>query len=51
MSAIHNHHHEEDRNDRRAPAGGAAAAAPVGGVLAGPLAPTSISTRWALVNM
>jgi hypothetical protein len=34
----------------RAPAGGAAAAAPEGGALAGPSAPTSTSTRWALVT-
>jgi hypothetical protein len=33
-----------------APPGGAAAAAPEGGALAGPLAPTSTSTRWALVT-
>jgi hypothetical protein len=33
----------------KAPAGGAAAAAPERGALAGPLAPTSTSTRWALV--
>jgi hypothetical protein len=35
---------------RRAPAGGAAAAAPEGGALACPSAPTSTSTRWALVT-
>jgi hypothetical protein len=33
-----------------APAGCAAAAAPEGGALAGPSAPTSTSTRWALVT-
>jgi hypothetical protein len=33
-----------------APAGDAAAAAPERGALAGPSAPTSISTRWALVT-
>ena len=33
-----------------APAGGAAAAAPEGGALVGPSAPTSTSTRWALVT-
>jgi hypothetical protein len=32
-----------------APAGGAAAAAPERGALAGPSAPTSTSTRWAMV--
>jgi hypothetical protein len=35
----------------QAPAGGAAAGAPEGGALAGPSAPTSTSTRWALVTM
>jgi hypothetical protein len=35
---------------RGAPAGGAAAAAPKGGALARPSAPTSTSTRWALVT-
>jgi hypothetical protein len=34
-----------------APAGGASAAAPERGALAGPSAPTSNSTRWALVNL
>jgi hypothetical protein len=34
----------------QAPAGGAAAAAPEGCALAGPSAPTSTSTRWALVT-
>jgi hypothetical protein len=34
-----------------APAGGAAAAAPERGALGGPSAPTSTSTRWALVTM
>jgi hypothetical protein len=34
----------------RAPAGGAAAAAPEGIALACPSAPTSTSTRWALVT-
>jgi hypothetical protein len=34
-----------------APAGGAAAAALEGGALVGPSAPTSTSTRWALVAM
>jgi hypothetical protein len=33
-----------------APDGGAAAAAPEGGALAGPSAPTSTATRWALVT-
>jgi hypothetical protein len=33
-----------------APAGGAAAEAPERGALAGPSAPTSTSTRWALVT-
>jgi hypothetical protein len=35
---------------KSAPAGGAPAAAPEGGALAGPSAPTSTSTRWALVT-
>ena len=39
-----------ERYHRKAPAGGAAAAAPEGGALAGPSAPTSTSTRWALVT-
>jgi hypothetical protein len=34
----------------KAPAGDAAAAAPDRGALAGPSAPTSTSTRWALVT-
>jgi hypothetical protein len=34
-----------------APAGGAAAAAPEGGLLGCPSAPTSTSTRWALIIM
>jgi hypothetical protein len=34
-----------------APAGGAAAEAPEGGAFAGPSAPTSTSTRWALVTL
>jgi hypothetical protein len=33
-----------------APAGGTAAAAPEEGALAGPSAPTSTSTRWAMVT-
>jgi hypothetical protein len=33
-----------------APADGAAAAAPEGGALVGPSAPTSTSTRWALLT-
>jgi hypothetical protein len=35
---------------RCAPAGGAAAATPEGGALVGPSAPTSTSTRWALIT-
>jgi hypothetical protein len=35
----------------RAPVGGAAAAASERGALAGPSAPTSTSTRWALVTL
>jgi hypothetical protein len=39
------------RHKSVAPAGGAAAAAPERGALAGQSAPTSTSTRWALVTM
>jgi hypothetical protein len=37
--------------DEAAPAGGAAAAAPERGALAWPSAPTSTSTRWALLTL
>jgi hypothetical protein len=43
-------HLNDTASDVAAPAGGAAAAAPERGALAGPSAPTSTSTRWALVT-
>jgi hypothetical protein len=43
-------HARTNKYKNRAPAGGAAAAAPEKGALVGPSAPTSTSTRWALVT-